>query len=437
MKLPVDLSTAMWGIIDRLAKLSSTVLMTTVMGNFFTSFASMDDHTIFMNITALGILVITIIVDVCIQIGNFVIHYSTWAEEIFVIICMLVLFIILSFSALTVPTTKRSLELKYGELHKKILSGGLEEAGKLTVQELKDVVGKYWIMAETGGPQFVMARSVTCAASGAICLLTALTLVEAEIRMNLLYSGDRKTHSTYAWSIPWIVVSQFTGVAVGTIAPTCRWFTSISFKCSKGDGNSYPNDFKVENYWIQRLVEWKKRPLALRIRDQKLKNLFKKLKRKLKTEYGASSNQRISESETDIGASTNQGIPEPETGTQLDLSDFVLQLESEVKVPKRILKNICHDMNQLIETGKRQQPKNLLELLQKSYSFKGVAEFDSGEVSHTYSEEPPNCWTLPVVTLTSIAIALPTIGNHMVDELVLGVREGLLYARLIEKTLSS
>ncbi|CAK9173207.1 unnamed protein product [Ilex paraguariensis] len=77
MKLPVDLTSAMDGYIDQLAKLTSNVFMTTVIGNFLSSFASMDDNAIFMNITVLGILVITIIVNIIIQMFTTDIHFNT------------------------------------------------------------------------------------------------------------------------------------------------------------------------------------------------------------------------------------------------------------------------------------------------------------------------------------------------------------------------
>lgn len=44
-----------------------------------------------------------------------------------------------------------------------------------------------------------------------------------------------------------------------------------------------------------------------------------------------------------------------------------------------------------------------------SIGFRGVAKFDSDQVPFLVCEEPANCWALPVVTLTSIALALPDI----------------------------
>ncbi|KAH7833729.1 hypothetical protein Vadar_009127 [Vaccinium darrowii] len=459
-KLPVDLTTAMWYKTDVSAKLSSTVFVNTVMGNFLTSFASMDNNASLMNVVALGILVITIIVNACIQMVTTAIPTKILPEEKFVIISMLFLFVTLSFSVLTVPTTKRCLELKYDELHKTISNGGkLEETGKLIDLKLKEVVEKYWVMTETSSPQFVMARSVTCATSGIICLLTALTLVEVRIRVKHL-NHWRGKESSYRWSTTWILWIQYCGVAVGTVASASRWFTAISFNRRNPCSGNHQNKLKVvEDYRIQRLIEWKERPLPLRIRGVKCRKLVegtknlaldlcigvqyvivvasklvlfistifvlpffscyyycKRLNMNLISGFSASSSHESSGPET--------------SGTELDLSDYILQLEGEVKLPTKILKNLAHEVNKVIQMGRNQKPKYLIELLQKhNDGFKGVAGFDGSPVQ--------NCWTLPVVTLTSIAIALPNTEICKVEWLIKSVSEGLSYARLVEKSLST
>lgn len=339
-------------------------------------------------------------------------------------------------------------------------------ASKVLLYELFGDVRKYWMMAETGNPQFVLARSVTCAAAGAICLLTALILAEAEIRLffrakEFWYSSN----SDYKSSTLITLIIQSCGVVVGTIAPAFRWFIDTDYRCShKGNINSFQEEFKIENYWILGLVEWKERPLALLIHSRKCRNLVQDtknltvsicmgvqiaillasktvrvisifffspvlsccyyctmLKKKLIAECTASNNHRGSETRPD---------------TVLDLiSRYVLLLEGEEELPTRILKRISDAMNRLIHMARKSQPKNLMELLEKSTSFKGLVDFDNDKVERLHSEEPPNCWSLPVVTLTSIAIALPNIKKGIADQLIHSVREGLLYISLTEKSL--
>ena len=98
-------------------------------------------------------------------------------------------------------------------------------------------------------------------------------------------------------------------------------------------------------------------------------------------------------------------------------------------------KNIINAVDRLIQMGKKKQPGNLKEILKKSISFNGVTEFDSVETPSLDFNVPPNSWTMTIVTLTSIVVALPNIGNQMVEVLLRGVNEGLVYIRLVEKDL--
>lgn len=122
---------------------------------------------------------------------------------------------------------------------------------------------------------------------------------------------------------------------------------------------------------------------------------------------------------------------EVKAGTNLDLSRYVLKLEGEEELPENALKNISDSLNHLIQMAKKQHPKNTLELLKISKCFKGVAQFNSNQVPSVLSEEPPNCWSLAVVTLTA------NISSDLADRLLSSVSEGLPYIRLIEECLDT
>lgn len=90
--------------------------------------------------------------------------------------------------------------------------------------------------------------------------------------------------------------------------------------------------------------------------------------------------------------------------------------------------------------GVKKQPKHLIQLLEKtlySKELKGIHEFDSNQVPCLDSEsgEPPNCWALPVVTLTAIAVAIPHISHQAVEKLKYSVHEALMYIRVVENNL--
>ncbi|XP_042042579.1 uncharacterized protein LOC121787803 [Salvia splendens] len=281
MKLTVDLTSSMMGTNDKIASVGSLVLMSTAVGNFMTSVASMEKKEILLNLTALAILVITIAVNVCIHNvqtfdvldGNVVL-----AEEVAAIGFMLVLVMLLCFSSMVVPTTKGYVESKYREMHR-VASNERRDVGRFTVEELRVALRRYWVMAETGSPQFVMARSVISGASGLMCLLMALTLVESYVRVRLLYSYFGRTRSNYKWSMNWIMYIQSVGVALGTIAPLMRWYVAAWFKISEIGQRNFVEEFRIEKYWTSRVVEWRERPLPLQIRSQKFRKLLHEAKR--------------------------------------------------------------------------------------------------------------------------------------------------------------
>ncbi|KAF7146408.1 hypothetical protein RHSIM_Rhsim04G0107100 [Rhododendron simsii] len=352
-----------------------------------------------------------------------------------------------------IPATKSYMELKYNELHEIDCNGGkLGEAENLTNEKLKEVVEKYWVMEETGSPQFVTARSVTSAMLRAICLATTISFLTLAIYVVIHGSGLQGFDSPYRWSTVCIFMIQSIRVVVGTIAPMCRWFTAINFNYNNMFTNHHHKEFKlVETFWIQTLVAWKETPLPSQIRGMKCKRVIGNVKILILNlcigvqigivvasklvhlissiitlplfscfYYGKRMNVDLRSESSALKA--NNSSPE--------FDRYVLQLECEVKLPKSILKNMCHEFEQLILMGKSRQPQNLLELLRKSNnSFKGVVDFDSN-VQVQY------CWMLPVVTLTSIAVALPGFENHTVDQLMSSVSEGLLYTSLVEESFS-
>ncbi|GMP77841.1 hypothetical protein CsSME_00033981 [Camellia sinensis var. sinensis] len=451
MKMPLDLSSDMYGGSDILVKLSSTVMMCIVIGNFMPSFGPMDDKDIFTNIIALGILIITVIVNISIQLGTCSIPNEILVEHVLVNFFMLLLLVVSAFSAVSVATTKKYLELKYSETHKKTLR---EQNGKkITVEKMKENVNKYWMMAETGSPQFVMARSVTCSASGVICLMTTLILAEVEYRVwGIVATWD----SDYAWSTFFICVIQTATVGVGIIGPVCRWFTVIKFKCSKKSTKGFQTELKPESYWIKRLVEWKKSSIVFQIRGPKFRKLVQRTKNLVLNLCIMVQVMIVVASKLTILISVFfirplmscyrccykllKKLPYNSTSPmKSDIGNYILLLEGEEELTQSTLKNISKAADRFIVKARKQQPKNLIKLLQQKSTggFECILDFHSDKVPSLDSQEPPNCWALPLVTLTCIAIAIPKINKNNSNRLVRSVSEGLSYVRHVDKTMDT
>ncbi|KAK4365206.1 hypothetical protein RND71_016564 [Anisodus tanguticus] len=123
---------------------------------------------------------------------------------------------------------------------------------------------------------------------------------------------------------------------------------------------------------------------------------------------------------------------EQELGKDFEFLRYVLLLEGEEEMPERIF-NISGTANRLADTGRKRQPKHLMKVLRKSSSFSGVADIYCDQFLALHSVKPSNCWTISVVTLTSIAVALPKVRNQMAHQLM-SVHERLTYASFVEET---
>ncbi|KAL1568199.1 hypothetical protein AAHA92_03598 [Salvia divinorum] len=454
MKLPVDLTSLEKTSKEKLTRISSVVLMSTAMSNFMTSLGSMENNEIVLNMAALGILVITISGNICIhlvQMRTFrSILYVLLPQQVTSAVIMLLFLVMLCCMSLMVPGAKRYIGLKYNEMHKSF-SNRQVEWGRFSSDELENMVKAYWVTAATSSPQFVLARSAISSISGLLCVFTALFLVQARF---VKYSSSLDTDNTnniisvvfltsdYGWSDDWILIIQSLGVAMGTIAPLLRWFAASWFKITEMERTSFRDELKVDNYWTWRLVEWRDRSLPFQVRNRASKKLFRdavgfvlnfcigvqilfvsagKLVLFLSARFG-STVLRVGRSESS-------------DGTQVDFRQYVLLLEGEPQLPTKVLKNICNEADKLIKIGEKKQPKNLIQLLKKSSNFNGVGRFDSSQVPSLHSQEPPNCWSLPVVTLTTISVALLNIADDKAKQLLASVSEGLSIVKLIEETL--
>ncbi|CAI9777565.1 unnamed protein product [Fraxinus pennsylvanica] len=113
VKLLVDLTIPMKGMPDQAAKSSSTAFLCVSTTHVMPSLGSMRDREILVNLTSLGILIVTLSVNVIIQVFTVVIEDDF---QVVIVIMNVYEFIVFRSSGLTVFTSKRYLEHKYNEL---------------------------------------------------------------------------------------------------------------------------------------------------------------------------------------------------------------------------------------------------------------------------------------------------------------------------------
>ncbi|KAL7175615.1 hypothetical protein ACSBR2_029252 [Camellia fascicularis] len=193
---------------EQLAKLSSTIMMYIVIGNFMSSLRPMNDKDILTNITALGILIITVI--------------EILVQHVLVNFFMFLLFLLSTFSAVIVATTKKYLEL---EKCQQVLDDGRNWEPRVCDGTFCDLMC------------FKGDLSYDCSNFSTSGVMSAGYCYNLEIRL---------------WgSITLIFVIQTATVGLGIIGPVCRWFTAIKFKCSKESTKGFKTELKLESSWIK------------------------------------------------------------------------------------------------------------------------------------------------------------------------------------------
>ncbi|CAH1442198.1 unnamed protein product [Lactuca virosa] len=411
MKLAVDLDTDMSDTVYMIAKSASIIFLVTMVANFLPSLGLMDDKELLMNMLAFGILIITISVNVWIQFS------TTGPFTTPIQLLILILPLPWPFSvAMIVPASRRILQHHYEKLHG--LASDPQEinfSGKRLIRYVK----KYWMMAETGNLQFVTACSPVSSAFGVICSLLACISVVILVTLFNDLSNFQYGNSDYNWSINVIVTLQLVGAIVGSIAPIFRCLTATShFNLSTKLSKNHLNVFRVEKVWIERLQLWKHSHvtyipsrhctkvfrnirniilnvcIALQITVVVICNIICLFPRSslilfsLFCYFCKSLLKRFKEP----SVSNNNVILDVE-----EYSAYVIQIEADTKLSKRILRKTVNSINRLLHEAEEKEPRNLTKLLKKSTGFYGVVEFDNDQVPPFTSRrnaellEPSNC----------------------------------------------
>ncbi|CAI9289904.1 unnamed protein product [Lactuca saligna] len=449
IKLPMDLSTLMPSYMDQATKLGSLGFMCTMMSNLLPSLATMDSKELIPNVISLAVLVITLVVNVCIQLNTGALFYHVVDDG----------------AGFDLHGYVKSLPSYVPDRHNRFTAAiyvaindqDLHQEGKLSVEKLKWHVSYWWIMAGTGSSQFMTTCSVTTSASTVICASS----VVIHILLLLFYVENLWDYkSDYKWSMPVILIIQFLGIIVGSISPLSRCFAALIFKVSIKRLQNHIKITKVESYWTEKLSDWKRSSIPFPSSSRKCKCVMENLKVLiLNICIGF---QKIVVVACKIIAVVPFFVaicvlycwkwlkamfctlrpvlrekPKEHLRKDIELSWYVLQLHDDIEFANRTLKGMLKSVNHLIKKAEKQQPKNLMKLLAKSGGFGGVATFDSDYVPPLLLEEYVNCWSLPLVTLTTIAMSLPNIQQDTVYSLLSGVSEGLVYVALVEKTLNA
>ncbi|XP_031484571.1 uncharacterized protein LOC116253734 isoform X2 [Nymphaea colorata] len=255
-KLPVDLNTAMPGPHHQLTKLSGTVMLSVATAFFLPAFGTMKIEDKLSNLAALIILIITVAVNICIQMGTGVI-FAFLPEHIIVLGFMLFMLVSVFTATISSEGVKDELEKSSDKVLGKLNSvleslkekkansvSDIEEGARLGKEGLKRCLYmKHTAYAKEIGHATI--RSPNGSAVAVLSILSTLVLVEAEVRaliMWLMARGRRgsggmqlfglqfcRGESDYRWPMWLILASQTLFVILTTIPLLFRWFESVRF----------------------------------------------------------------------------------------------------------------------------------------------------------------------------------------------------------------
>ncbi|KAK9138570.1 hypothetical protein Sjap_009164 [Stephania japonica] len=249
-KLPVDLTTYMPSAIDQLSKLSSTAMVCVSICFLAPSFGINRRTESVTNLIALSLLVVTIVVNVCIQMYTGVI-FSFIIGHALIMCCMMIMMFVLWFLTLNMEWTKKIVADTNQDLFKK------GEAKSFFHQV------KLWhVYSSITNPQYLL-WTLSSLYGASTCMVCLTVLSHAAYRSLVLHKSELcKDVSDYGWSISIIVITQIVTVVVGGLGNVYR-FTANIWMCSRyGLANLKRNDYGVDVERLALLFLAKKRGLV-------------------------------------------------------------------------------------------------------------------------------------------------------------------------------
>ncbi|KAJ0740117.1 hypothetical protein HanOQP8_Chr06g0213291 [Helianthus annuus] len=231
MKLPMDLTTPMPREVDQVAKVGGLGFLCTMMSVSMPSLASLDNESLLANVMGLSIFVITLIVDVGIQIQTRVIRRESvypFVMSPFMAACiymgmLLLLLVIFISSTVTIPTLKKLVELKYQAT---LNDQNLKENWILKIKELRRLLKRHCIMATTSSPQFVLANTPLSSASSVICVISMVVYISLSWHVGL----DIVSTSVYKISTGAIFLMRSIEVLIGSVFSIYRCYAILRLK---------------------------------------------------------------------------------------------------------------------------------------------------------------------------------------------------------------
>ncbi|KAK9159864.1 hypothetical protein Syun_006205 [Stephania yunnanensis] len=214
-KLPGDLTSSMPSALDQLSKLAGTTFICITMAFLMPSVGLTSFSESISNMISLTIFVISVFVDVCIQMHTGVIT-SFKADHIVVLCCMIVLLIEMWTSTFTAEDVKVLTSLV------------IEDSITKTERSLLERLKACYLFGYQTNPQFSFSRQLSCCISCIVSIVCAAILLGEIFRCFVSKELEfRNGQSDYKWSMQGMVVSQTITVLLGCFGTTIRFLSMV------------------------------------------------------------------------------------------------------------------------------------------------------------------------------------------------------------------
>lgn len=206
-KIPVDLTTPMPSALDQSSKLSGNCLICVSMGFLMPSIGLKKKEESLNNMLALSILVVTIVVNTCVQIRTGVIFFFI-IEHIIVMCCMLASLLAL-WSFFEFTANGKDLAIDHNKYCFTKGKGSMLQRLKLA-----------YLFGFSLNPQYFISVGDESVIVAELCLVCSVVLLQALFkRLSLVLCGGS---SDYGWSVWVIVLGQVFSVVGGSFATGMR-----------------------------------------------------------------------------------------------------------------------------------------------------------------------------------------------------------------------
>ncbi|KAI3711660.1 hypothetical protein L1987_70199 [Smallanthus sonchifolius] len=384
MKLPVDLSGSMPGDVDQVAKLGSMAFMCTMMAHLLPSLATMDNNELLTNIIALCVQVVTLVVNVCIQIQTGVISNGEDMGD-------------------TLTLDHRDYK------HFKLVD--ITEIPNATLATIYVTLLMVLLMIYVCSSLPILLSKQIKESK----FKEEDETISKEVKESLLTVEKLKQHLRNYWIMagsenPQFVIAcsaTITAAGVICISTTILHTLTMCWTVAGILGKDYDSDYK-----------WSTLPIIIIQFVGVVLGTIVPLYRC----FGSFGFKWLLKKYITYRERTEENLE----GIQ-----YVFRFQEEMDLYDGTLEVLLKSWNKLFREGQKQQPRNLNQLILRNTTprFQGVQKFS--KVEHG------DCWSLMVVTLTTIAVTLPMIEKVETDCLLNNVREGLEYVALVEKNLNA